>query len=578
MFHAPTLFAVLTMVCIFVALLVAIAWRGEARYAGMRAVKYGLALLAAGFLIQGVRTADMPGGIVAAGLVIANFLLVCGVVATLNGSVALVGAKPSWRRDIIASACAYAIFLYYLLIEPKLQIRIMNFGLCNAFMFFGAFIAVRRLRHDPVSRRTRTIFSAFLLIDAILEVVRGLGAVYLFPVSDFSTPSPILTLFPIGFIFGMLAFTVMSLQLVNERLQRDMLRSEARIARAFDVASDAFLVFDGDGSLVSANARFGAIFPAAATRAEAGASVDRILGEPAAFGIPTDWLARDDAGFVLAAAKDAIFPLPGDRWVHVSAAMIEGGGLVLRWADITDFKQAEAVLANELARQRELAAMQRSFVAMASHQFRTPLSIIDLDAQLMEGDYAFDGPGGTVNSATRIRLTVQRLIRLIELMLGAASAEDGKIEPHMSPQDLAALVREACARLQHTVPNRLIEVETAGLPPSVICDANLIEHVITNLLSNAIKYSSKTQKVIVTGRTEGSMAVIAITDFGVGIPPEDQGQIFERFFRANNVRTVAGTGIGLTLARYIVDLHHGDIAVESALGAGSTFTVRLPIA
>ncbi|MFX8071343.1 ATP-binding protein, partial [Acinetobacter baumannii] len=77
----------------------------------------------------------------------------------------------------------------------------------------------------------------------------------------------------------------------------------------------------------------------------------------------------------------------------------------------------------------------------------------------------------------------------------------------------------------------LIDVDTTGLPPSVICDASLIEHVITNLLTNAMKYSSKTQKVIVTGGTDGALAVIAVTDFGVGIAPEDQPHIFDRFFR-----------------------------------------------
>ncbi|MBN9530745.1 MAG: PAS domain-containing sensor histidine kinase [Alphaproteobacteria bacterium] len=578
MLHAPTLFAVLSLVTLFVALLVALAWRGDSRYAGMRAVKYGLSFMAAGFLIQTLRSFPVPQWAVTSAVLVANFLLVCGVVATLNGSVALAGARPGWRRDIAASSCAYAVFLYYLLAEPMMYMRILSFGLCNAFMFFGGFLALRRLRHDPVGRRTRKAFSAFLVLDGISEIARGLGALYPHPVTDFSTPSPVLTLFPVGFIFGMLAFTVLSLQLVNERLQRDMRRSEDRIARAFDVASDAFFVVDSDGDLVSANARFGDLFPAAAGRALPGAAIDQVFGDPARFGIAAEWLTRDETGFLLAEARHDVFCPSGDRWVHVSAARTDDGGLVLCWADITDFKQAEAVLANELAHQKELAAMQRSFVAMASHQFRTPLSIIDLDAQLMEDEFSFDGRPGTVSGAARIRLTVQRLIRLIELMLGAASAEEGRIEPNRSPTDLALVVQESCARMQETMPSRLIEVDTAGLPPSVICDANVIEHVINNLLSNAIKYSSKTQKVIVRGYVEDKMAVVAITDFGVGIAPEDQPQIFERFFRASNARSIAGTGIGLTLARYIVDLHGGEITVQSALGAGSTFMVRLPMA
>ncbi len=577
MFHTPTLFAVITMVSVFVALLVVVVWRGNNRFAGMRPVKHGLSMMAAGLVIQGLRTVAMPEGGITAVLMLSNLLLVGGSVATLNGSKLLAGARATWRRDAAITGIAYAFFLYYLVVEPLMHVRIMVFGLANALLCLSAFIAVRRLRQDPTGGKTRTAFSAFLLMHGLSELARGFSAGYLYPVTDFSTPSPILTLFPIEFIFGMLALTVLSLQFVNERLQRELQRSEARITKAFDVASDAFLVFDNDGGLIAANTRFAAVFPTAGDHARPGADIGRILAEPAAFGIKERWLARTGAGFTLAAAQDAVVGLDGGRWVHVSAAATDGGGLVLCWSDITDFKQAEAVLANELAHQKELAAMQRSFVSMASHQFRTPLSIIDLDAQLMEDQSSFDRRSGMASSARRIRSTVQRLIRLIELMLGAASAEEGKIEPSLTPNDLALVVRDTCARVHETMPSRVIEVDTAGLPPSVICDANLIEHVITNLLSNALKYSSRTQKVIVRGGTEGAMAVIAITDFGVGIAPDDQPQIFDRFFRANNARSVAGTGIGLTLARYIADLHGGDITVESALGAGSTFSLRLPI-
>jgi len=577
MFHTPTLFGVITMVSVFVALLVVVVWRGNTRFAGMQPVKYGMSMMAAGLVIQTLRTVAMPEGGITAVLMLSNFLLVGGSVATLNGGKLLAGAQATWRRDAAIAGIAYAVFLYYLLVEPLMHVRIMVFGLANALLCLSTFIALRHLRRDRTGSKTRTAFSAFLLLHGLSELARGFSAGYLYPVADFSTPSPILTLFPIEFIFGMLALTVLSLQFVNERLQRELQRSEARITRAFDVASDAFLVFDNDGGLIAANARFATIFPAARDRTQPGADIDRVLDEPAAFGIEDRWLARTSGGFTLAAAQDAVVGLDGDRWVHVSAAATDGGGLVLCWSDITNFKQAEAVLANELAHQKELAAMQRSFVSMASHQFRTPLSIIDLDAQLMEDQSSFDSRSAMASGARRIRSTVQRLLRLIELMLGAARAEEGKIEPHLTPTDLGLIVRDTCARVHETVPSRQIEVDTAGLPPSVICDANLIEHVITNLLSNALKYSSRTQKVIVRGGTEGAMAIIAVTDFGVGIAPEDQHQIFERFFRASNARSVAGTGIGLTLARYIVDLHGGHIAVESALGAGSTFTLRLPI-
>lgn len=99
-----------------------------------------------------------------------------------------------------------------------------------------------------------------------------------------------------------------------------------------------------------------------------------------------------------------------------------------------------------------------------------------------------------------------------------------------------------------------------------------------NLLPNPARYSSRTQKVEISGRTEGNTAVISVTGHGVGIAPEGQPLIFERLFRGHNASGIGGTGIGLRLARYIIDLHGGDISVRSTLGAGSTFTVRLPIA
>jgi len=146
------------------------------------------------------------------------------------------------------------------------------------------------------------------------------------------------------------------------------------------------------------------------------------------------------------------------------------------------------------------------------------------------------------------------------------------------PNDLAALIRDACERQQKVAPNCGIEGDLDRLLPLASCDGNLIDQVTGNLLPNPARYSSRTQKVEISGRTEGNTAVISVTGHGVGIAPEGQPLIFERLFRGHNASGIGGTGIGLTLARYIIDLHGGDISVRSTLGTGSTFTVRLPIA
>ncbi len=573
MLDTRTLLTVSTFVSLFVSALVLLVWRRDRRYAGMGAVQTGLGLLTAGLIGQGFRPLPMPAGVLMLLLVATNILIVMGSIMIVNGSVMLAGARPGWRRDTIAAGLAAIVFAYFLLIAPAVQFRIAALGLFTAFLCLGAFFSLL-VRHDNTSRTTRLVFAGVMFLHGAAEAVRALGGGYLYPVNDYVSPNPIVTAFLLEYIFAVLALAVLSLQLVSERLQRDLQRSESRITAAFEVASDAFAVVDGSGSLIVANARFAEIFPDAAATARPGAPVVEALpGQPSDFGLDEAWLALGDAGFSLAQNHERVARLPNGAWVHVSASTTAGGGLVLRWSDITDFKQAEAVLADELARQRELADVQRSFVSMASHQFRTPLSIIDINAHLIERHRP-----DMIERTGRIRRTVRRMINLIEVMLGAASAEAGKIELQRSPHDLHRLVRDSCDRMHEVSPNRVIKLDIEGLPPTISCDGNLIDQVISNLLSNAMKYSRRPQQVTVVGTTERDAAVIRVTDFGVGIAPEDQPLIFERFFRAHNATGVAGTGIGLTLARYIVDLHGGDISVHSTLGIGSTFTVRLPIA
>ena len=573
-----TLFMVLSAVGIFVAVLVLVVWRGERHYIGMREVAIGLAVMASGFVTQALSVvAPSPGWVrffIAAG----HLQIVVGGTLNLNGAVTLAGARPSWSRDWAVGAASYAVYLWLIVFEPALPLRHAVVSGWSVLICGGASLALLRAPRGEDSRATRRMLAALVALHAATEAARGIDALLAVPPVEFRPNNALNILFLFEFIFAILGIAILSLQFVNERLRRDLGRSEARIVSAFRVASDAFAVFDGDGFLVTANPRLGRMFPSLAPWLAGRASVDLLLGgAPAAFGLAAEWLARGRDGFLLVEAVERVTQLDGGGWVHVSAAATDGGGLILCWSDITEFKQAEAVLASELARERELAAMQRSFVSMASHQFRTPLAIIDINAQLIELQRQGNAAEGTTELSERIRRTVRRMIRLIEAMLGAASAEAGKIELKKAPTDLAALVREVCERAQEAGPERVFELDIAGLPPSVLCDANLIDQVLGNLVSNAIKYSGASRPIVVGGTRDGAEAVVTVTDFGVGIAPEDLSLIFERFFRARNASDIAGTGIGLTLARYIVDLHGGAISVESRLGAGSTFTVRLPV-
>ena len=143
--------------------------------------------------------------------------------------------------------------------------------------------------------------------------------------------------------------------------------------------------------------------------------------------------------------------------------------------------------------------------------------------------------------------------------------------------DIAAIVSAVCERQNELADMPIIDVSVSELPESVEGDPALLDQVFTNLVSNAVKYSPDRPHITVTGRRAPADTVtIAIRDNGVGIPPDEQEKVFDRFFRAATSEGISGTGIGLNLALEFVQMHGGTIAVESVVGSGTTFTVTLP--
>jgi signal transduction histidine kinase len=570
----PTLQAVASITGIFQAALVLVVWRNDNRYAGMKGTKIGLVLVAAASILGALRHILPEQAVV----LFSNSLYFIGAATTINGSLKLAGNRPLWRWQIPAGVIFGLFFLYYLFVEPSTPIRTEISGLSSGYLCFGAFLSFVQ-RGPSVHKRTRKTLAILMLVHSIVEILRSISVHYIDPGINFTRPSPVLSVFYIEFSLFALALVVIVIQMVSERLLDDLRGSEARINSAFQVASDAFAVFDGAGSLVVANERFREFFPDALPLISAGATITTVLTDNAErFGLDPVWLESYRLGAENQGSAEFTTCLPSEAWMQISVGKTSDKGLIFCWTDISAFKQMEWMLANELAHERTLALAQRNFVAMASHQFRTPLSIIDINAQLLEphGNLPISSSELT-QRATRIRRTVRRMIALIETMLGAASAEAGKIALRRQPTDLAALVHEVCGRIQEISPDRAFEIDITDLPPSVMCDRDLIDQVIGNILSNAIKYSDDTKKIVIHGAHDSDMALLKITDFGMGIAEDDQAMIFERFFRGHNVGAISGTGIGLTLARHIIDLHNGVISLDSRLNNGSTFTIELPI-
>lgn len=227
----------------------------------------------------------------------------------------------------------------------------------------------------------------------------------------------------------------------------------------------------------------------------------------------------------------------------------------------------------ELALRRESDAKQqlRQFLSMVSHEFRTPLAIIDSAAQLLTLK-AQKCDRSMMPRLETIRGAVGRLVELIDTCLADEQLESGRLILHERAVDLPPIL--AAAREHHLAADRDIALEVGPLPP-VWGDSGLLALAFNNLVGNAIKYSPPDAAVEIVAAASDGAIVVSVTDHGIGIPGDDLPHIFERFHRAANARAVAGSGIGLHLVRQIVEMHGGTIGVASAVGRGSTFTVRL---
>jgi two-component system, OmpR family, sensor kinase len=241
--------------------------------------------------------------------------------------------------------------------------------------------------------------------------------------------------------------------------------------------------------------------------------------------------------------------------------------------------QQASVLEEKLAQEQRLALLQRNFVSMASHEFRTPLSIIDGHAQRLIKMKERLAPGEINERASKIRGAVLRLTHLIENLLDSSRLIDAGPGLYFHPEeiDLSALLHEICQLHREIAPGSRIEERFATVPLQMAGDPKLLFQMFSNLLSNAIKYSASGGLVEISAGLHAGQIVVAVKDSGIGIPAKDIDQLFERYYRGSNVSGIVGTGVGLYLVRMMVDVHGGEIAVESAEGEGSTFTVRLPI-
>lgn len=235
----------------------------------------------------------------------------------------------------------------------------------------------------------------------------------------------------------------------------------------------------------------------------------------------------------------------------------------------------------DISKMKELDRMRNEFVSIASHQLRTPLTSIKWFAELLltAGNHLHKKD---VNYIHNIYESNQKMIRLVNDLLSVSRIETGrKFAADKHRADLSALIKHAVSDEKMYAMQMKVRIETHGLPKKYIAfiDDEQIYQVFQNLLHNAITYSSPDGgRVVVSFEANDDKAIISVRDFGIGIPAKQQGRVFEKFFRGDNVAESgkAGTGLGLYIAKAIVESHGGRIRFESTENKGTTFFIELP--
>jgi len=220
---------------------------------------------------------------------------------------------------------------------------------------------------------------------------------------------------------------------------------------------------------------------------------------------------------------------------------------------------------------------ERRFVADASHEMKTPLAAISGNAQLLArwGDEAPDQVRR--DSLLAIVRRAREMDRMLREMLALSRAESEAVT--LRPCNLAAVVRAAAATWEEQARERgiALEVSVPERPVEVQGEPDLLGVALSNLIGNAVKFTPAQGKIDVRVRGTERRATVEVSDTGVGIAPDDLPHVFERFYRGRAERQVPGSGVGLAIVQSVAKAHHGAVSVESVLGAGSTFTLELPL-
>lgn len=518
---------------------------------------------------------------------------------------------------VIASALSYAVALIGRINQQDLRLLAQGLAMRrkDAFMRMvveNSFDAIVTVDQDGLIRSVNRAGERMFGVTADDIVGRDLGVLTPDRATTGDEPDPARLLRARGGPYelvgrrkngGVFPFeaVVSEMRLQDERISIALLRdvsaeklaeaqakeARRRLGEAIERISDGFALYDADDRLVLCNSKFREFVGEAADLARPGwryrdimrvvAAVGRVS---AAEGRADDWLEER-----LAAHRD-----PGDAYeeqltdgtvLRVSERRTDEGGVVAVYADITELKQREVSL--RAARKEAEAADQAKteFLHAMGHELRTPLNGIIGFSELLAAGVSGELTDKQRSYVDDIHESGRRLLAIINDILDIAQIETGEIELREDRFDFARVVEAAVGLVGVRAARADIDIRTVLRPdlPPLRADERRIKQVLVNLLANAVKYSDAGSTVTISADLdEHGRGVVAIADSGIGMTPEDVTKALTPFAQVDGQlsRKYEGAGLGLPLAKSLVELHGGALEVESAPGVGTTVTVRLP--
>lgn len=354
------------------------------------------------------------------------------------------------------------------------------------------------------------------------------------------------------------SFNLMSVKL-SEMVTR-MTEDQIRLSGILDNIADGVIMTDIEGNIIIANKAIKTIFRVD-NKELIGKSLIKKLHDHE---IGELWISCLETGVEQADQFESDY---FKRYIQAIAVPVNGDkprGVLLLFQDLTEL--------------RNLQTMRRELIGNISHDFRTPLAGIKAMVETLR-DGAIDDANVSSDFLSRIEGEVDRLTQMVTELTELSRIETGGSELKLEAVGINIPIEEAVNQLkpQAERKNITITTENEGGIPEVNIDIERLRHVLVNLLHNAVKFTSENGRIVINYRTEQDMVRLDIIDNGIGIAEEDLPHVFERFYMADRSRTGGGTGMGLAIAKHVIEAHHGKISVQSTEGKGSTFSIFLPL-